>query len=142
MYRYAIENLDKWKNSKRRLLMEIINQTMEYALSDLFMTWWFIISITCICTPVIVGAIHDGLHDYRIIWLDRGAVLCFIFFITCTIILFVANFTCATPTNYYEYTAIFNDIHIQKEVFSTAKDIEYVDGIYKFKSMIDYGGLK
>ena len=56
--------------------------------------------------------------------------------------MFVANFNWATPTGYYEYTSTFNDINIQKEVFSTAKDIEYVDGVYKFRSMIDYGGLK
>ena len=28
--------------------MEIINQTMEYALSDLFMTWWYIIAIVVV----------------------------------------------------------------------------------------------
>ncbi len=122
--------------------MEIISQTVEYALSDLFMTWWYIIAIICVCTPLIVGGIHDCLHHYQTEWLSRCLVLCAIFFITCAVTLFVANFTCVTPTGYYEYTAIFNDIHIQKEVFSTAEDIEYVDGIYKFKSMIDYGGLK
>lgn len=122
--------------------MEIINQTVEYALSDLFMTWWYIIAITCVCTPLIIGGIYDDLHDYRTDWIDRGLVLCLIFFITSTIILFVADLTCVTPTGYYEYTAIFNDIETQKEVFSIAKDIEYVDGVYKFKSIIDYGGLK
>ena len=122
--------------------MEIINQTMEYALSDLFMTWWFIISITCVCTPLIVGGIYDGLHGGRANWIERGAVLCLIFFLVFTVTLFVASFTCATPTGYYEYTARFNDIETQIEVFSNAKDIEYVDGVYRFKSMIDYGGLK
>ena len=90
--------------------MEIINQTVEYALSDLFMTWWFIISIACACTPLIVGAIHDFLHDSEPLWIDRSAILGVIFFITSTIILCVANFTCATPTGYYKYSAIFNDI--------------------------------
>ncbi|MBO5712178.1 MAG: hypothetical protein J6R47_05000 [Acholeplasmatales bacterium] len=122
--------------------MEIINQTVEYALSDLFMTWWYIIAITSVCTPLIVGCIYDNLHNYETNWLKKCLILCAIFFITCAVMLFVANFTCATLTGYYEYTAIFNDIHTQKEVFSTAKDIEYVDGIYKFKSMVDYGGLK
>lgn len=115
---------------------------MEYALSDLFMTWWFIISITCVCTPLIVGGIYDDLHDYETNWSDKCLILCAIFFITCAVILFVANFTCTTPTGYYEYITTFDNIETQKEVFSTAKDIEYVDGVYKFKSMIDYGGLK
>ena len=122
--------------------MEIISQTVEYALSDLFMTCWFIISIICVCTPLIVSGIHDCSDDYQTEWLTKGTILCLIFFITSAIIVFVADFTCTTPTGYYEYTAIFNDIETQNEVFSAAKDIEYVDGMYKFKSMIDYGGLK
>ena len=122
--------------------MTIINQTMEYALSDLFMAWWFIISIICACTPLIIGGIYDDLHYYETNWMGRGAILCVIVFIVGAIVLSVASFTCATPTGYYEYTATFTDIETQGQIFSTAKDIEYVDGVYKFKSMIDYGGLK
>lgn len=122
--------------------MIIINQTIEYALSDTFYLWFYVISIPLMVAPILIAAYHDCkyLHDKP--WIDKSMVMMFTIFILAITILIICLFTCTTPTGYYEYTAIFNNIETQQEVFSTAKDIEYVDGVYKFKSMIDYGGLK
>ena len=71
--------------------------------------------------------------------MERSLIVTGAFFIVAIAVLLIANFTCATPTGYYIYTALFDDIETQTQVFSNATDIEYVDGIYKFRSMIDYG---
>ena len=119
--------------------MHVISQSVEYALSDIFMTCWYILAISTTITPIIVATVHDWKNYYRNNWMERGLILTGAFFIISIAVLVIANFTCATPTGYYTYTALFDDIETQTQVFSNATDIEYVDGIYKFRSMIDYG---
>ena len=122
--------------------MTIINQTMEYALSDTFYFWFYVITISLMLTPLLIATWHDCKYLYRKPWINKSMAILATIFIVASTILIICSFTCTTWTGYYEYTVTFDNISTQNEVLSHAKDIEYVNGGFKFKSMIDYGGLK